>query len=46
MNEIKEREEFLKEMEVLGEGAKYKQVIQQQIQGKMREMKVLKATSK
>lgn len=42
VKEIKEREEFLQKMEELGEGQKYKLVIQQQIQARVREMEKLK----
>lgn len=38
MQEIKDRENWLKEMEELGEGNKYKLIIEQQIQEKVREM--------
>lgn len=44
MNEIKEREEFLKEMEELGEAHKYKLLIQQQIEARIREMEKLQIT--
>ncbi|XP_017770947.1 PREDICTED: UPF0193 protein EVG1 homolog [Nicrophorus vespilloides] len=40
--EIKEREEWLKEMEALGEGDKYRLVINQQIQDRIREMRRMK----
>lgn len=36
--DIKDREEWLKEMEQLGEGDKYRHIIEQQIQEKVREM--------
>lgn len=42
VNEIKEREEWLHEMEDLGEGHKYKLLIQQQIEARVREMEKLK----
>nr|CAH7763141.1 unnamed protein product [Callosobruchus chinensis] len=42
MEEIKDREDWLKEMECLGEGNKYKHIIEQQIQEKVREMSKLK----
>ncbi|KAJ8951562.1 hypothetical protein NQ318_020438 [Aromia moschata] len=38
MREIKEREEWLREMEELGQGDKYRAIIQQQIHAKIREM--------
>lgn len=41
MEEIRERREFLKKMKELGETDKYKTVIEQQIEGKLREMKKL-----
>ncbi|KAK4874562.1 hypothetical protein RN001_013922 [Aquatica leii] len=40
--EIKERKEFLQEMKELGEGPRYEQIIEQQIQAKLREMNSLK----
>lgn len=42
MREIKDREEWLREMEELGQGEKYKLIITQQIQSKVREMESLK----
>ncbi|CAH1977917.1 unnamed protein product [Acanthoscelides obtectus] len=42
MEEIKEREKWLKEMEFLGEGNKYRHIIAQQIQEKVREISRLK----
>ncbi|EFA09132.2 UPF0193 protein EVG1 homolog [Tribolium castaneum] len=42
VHEIKEREEWLKQMEELGVGKKHKLVIQQQIQARVREMEKLK----
>ncbi|XP_063904603.1 UPF0193 protein EVG1 homolog [Zophobas morio] len=42
VNEIKEREEWLRQMEKLGEGKKHQFVIQQQIQARIREMQQLK----
>jgi hypothetical protein len=42
VSEIKEREEWFHQMEELGEGDKYKLVIQQQIQARVREMEKLK----
>lgn len=42
VTEIKEREDWLKEMEELGEGDKYKLMIQQQIEARIREMEKLK----
>lgn len=42
MQEIKDREEWLKEMEELGEGAKYRLMIKQQIQEKFNEIEKLK----
>lgn len=38
MQEIKERKDWLQEMENLGEGNKYRTIIEQQIQEKVREM--------
>ncbi|XP_030760632.1 UPF0193 protein EVG1 homolog [Sitophilus oryzae] len=45
VQEIKEREEWLKEMDELGEGNKYKLIIEQQIQNKVREMDRLKLSA-
>ncbi|CAH1100455.1 unnamed protein product [Psylliodes chrysocephalus] len=42
MQEIKERENWLKEMERLGEADKYRQVIENQIQEKVRELDRMK----
>ncbi|XP_074030592.1 UPF0193 protein EVG1 homolog [Leptinotarsa decemlineata] len=42
VQEIKEREEWLKEMEALGQGNKYRQIIELQIQEKVREMNKMK----
>ncbi|XP_018569045.1 UPF0193 protein EVG1 homolog [Anoplophora glabripennis] len=42
MQEIKDREDWLKEMEELGQGEKYRLIITQQIQSKVREMQNLK----
>ncbi|CAH1154489.1 unnamed protein product [Phaedon cochleariae] len=41
VREIKEREDWLKEMEEMGRGNQYKQIIEQQIQEKVREMNML-----
>ncbi|XP_031353261.1 UPF0193 protein EVG1-like isoform X2 [Photinus pyralis] len=41
VREIQERRDFLDEMKSLGEGDKYEQIIEQQIQTKLREMKAL-----
>ncbi|KAF2898120.1 hypothetical protein ILUMI_08062 [Ignelater luminosus] len=43
LREIKEREEWYKHMVELGEGPKYKIIIDQQIQAKLREMERLKS---
>ncbi|XP_066151920.1 UPF0193 protein EVG1 homolog isoform X2 [Euwallacea fornicatus] len=42
---IKEREQWLKEMEELGQGDKYRVIIEQQIQNKVREMQKLKTAN-
>lgn len=42
VEEIKEREQWLKEMEDLGHGDKYRLIIEQQIQNKVREMQKMK----
>lgn len=42
VKEIGERQEFLKEMEKLGKGGEYREVIQQQVQALVREMTKLK----
>lgn len=41
MQEIKDREDWLREMEALGEGAKYRLMIQQQIQEKFKQIEKL-----
>ncbi|ERL88423.1 UPF0193 protein EVG1 homolog [Dendroctonus ponderosae] len=43
IEEIKEREQWLKEMEQIGHAEKYRLIIQQQIQNKVREMQKLKS---
>lgn len=43
VEEIKEREQWLKEMEDLGYGDKYRLIIEQQIQNKVREMQKMKS---
>ncbi|GJQ72345.1 hypothetical protein Trydic_g3432 [Trypoxylus dichotomus] len=45
MQEIKERQDWLSEMEALGEGHKHKEVINLQIQAKLRELRELKPNS-
>lgn len=42
VNEIQERKDFLAEMEKIGEANKYRQIIEQQIQARVREMERLK----
>lgn len=42
VQEIQEREEWLKQMEELGEGKQHRLVIQQQIQARVREMEKMK----
>lgn len=42
VNEIQERKDFLGEMEKIGEASKYRQIIEQQIQARVREMERLK----
>lgn len=42
VKEIQERKDFLAEMEQIGEANKYRQVIEQQIQARVREMEKLK----
>ncbi|KAJ8923380.1 hypothetical protein NQ315_001938 [Exocentrus adspersus] len=46
VEEIREREDWLKEMEELGLGNKYRLIITQQIQAKLREMESLKLPKK
>ncbi|XP_029446000.1 UPF0193 protein EVG1 isoform X2 [Rhinatrema bivittatum] len=41
VNEIQERKEFLADMEALGQGKKYRTIIQTEISQKLREMKVI-----
>lgn len=43
IEEIKEREQWLKEMEQIGHAEKYRLIIEQQIQNKVREMQKLKS---
>ncbi|XP_066246066.1 UPF0193 protein EVG1 homolog [Euwallacea similis] len=45
VQDIKEREQWLKEMEELGQGDKYRVIIEQQIQNKVIEMKRLKTAN-
>ncbi|XP_056629871.1 UPF0193 protein EVG1 homolog [Diorhabda carinulata] len=45
VQEIKEREEWLEEMDRLGQGDKYRQIIELQIQEKVREMNRMKCAS-
>ncbi|KAF7278949.1 UPF0193 protein EVG1 homolog [Rhynchophorus ferrugineus] len=45
VEEIREREEWLKEMEQLGQGDKYRLIIEQQIQNKVRDMEKLKIST-
>lgn len=42
VKEIQERKDFLSEMEKIGEGDKYRLIIEQQIQARVREMERLK----
>lgn len=42
VKEIQERKDFLAEMEQIGEANKYHQIIEQQIQARVREMEKLK----
>lgn len=42
---VKEREEWLKEMEKLGEGEKHRAIINQQIASLLREIEALKLSS-
>lgn len=42
MKEIQDRQEWLKEMEELGEGHKHREVINLQIQARLREMEKIK----
>lgn len=41
LNEVKERQDFLKDMEALGEAKKYQAIIQQEIAAKIRQMKAI-----
>lgn len=41
LNEVKERQDFLKDMETLGEAKKYQAIIQQEIAAKIRQMKAI-----
>ncbi|XP_068522024.1 UPF0193 protein EVG1 isoform X1 [Anas acuta] len=41
MNEVRERQEFLAEMEALGQGKKYQRIILTEISQKMREMEII-----
>lgn len=45
MQEIQERQIWLKEMEELGEGHKYREVINLQIQARLRELDKLKSSN-
>ncbi|KAJ8927848.1 hypothetical protein NQ314_019650 [Rhamnusium bicolor] len=45
LQEIREREEWLNEMEALGQGERYRPIIEQQIQSKVREMETLRFPS-
>ncbi|KAK5641261.1 hypothetical protein RI129_009808 [Pyrocoelia pectoralis] len=46
VREIQERKDFLEEMRSYGDGDKYEQIIEQQIQTKLREMKALEVEKK
>ncbi|XP_072380958.1 UPF0193 protein EVG1 homolog [Diabrotica undecimpunctata] len=45
VQEIRDREEWLKEMESMGQGEKYRQIIELQIQEKVREMNRMKCSN-